>query len=507
MNKLYIIEIAIAIALLLFFLVFFIARKNKCKSVVKSYSKAAIPILLIAVIGIGAQYIFERPQIDIANLNVVEVFSKEKLENPKAMYHNEDITNKVEVIGEVDFSKIGKYEVEYKIPYLNSYITQKQTIEIVDKQAPIIELVGEEIYSQSYKKDYTEPGYKATDNYDGDLTPKVTSEKEDITEKQYIMHYKVSDSSGNEATKERTVNIVDDIAPEITLNNDANNVLYVGETFTDKGATAKDEIDGDLTSKLQKEGSVDTSKEGTYKITYSVTDNSGNVGKATITVTVISKTSVNTGISSPGVIYLTFDDGPSTDITPKILDILKQKNVKATFFILNYSDSKEYLVKREVEEGHTVGIHGYSHVYRDIYKSESAFMDNITKLRAKVKASTGYDSTIIRFPGGSSNAVSKFNPGVMTRLTKLVVAEGYKYFDWNVGSGDAGDVKTTEGVYNNVTRNLSKSKANVVLMHDFGGNTKTLNALANIIDYGKKNGYTFDRITQATAMVTHRLNN
>ena len=95
----------------------------------------------------------------------------------------------------------------------------------------------------------------------------------------------------------------------------------------------------------------------------------------------------------------------------------------------------------------------------------------------------------------------------MTRLTKKVLANGFKYYDWNVSAGDAGGASTSKQVYNNVTKNLMKNSSNVVLMHDFGGNTKTLNALSDIIDYGLKNGYTFKPITANIPMVTHHVNN
>lgn len=208
-----------------------------------------------------------------------------------------------------------------------------------------------------------------------------------------------------------------------------------------------------------------------------------------------------------GTIYLTFDDGPSSSTTPKILDILKKKNIKATFFILNYNKTGEELVKREVNEGHTVAIHGYSHNYKEIYKSEDIYMQNISKLQDKILESTGYNATITRFPGGSSNTVSKYNPGIMSRLTQKVVANGYRYFDWNISSEDAGTAKNSNDVYNNVVNNLKKSRANVVLMHDFGGNTKMLDVLEQIIDYGLQNGYTFSKITENTKMVTHTVNN
>ena len=95
----------------------------------------------------------------------------------------------------------------------------------------------------------------------------------------------------------------------------------------------------------------------------------------------------------------------------------------------------------------------------------------------------------------------------MSRLCKLVVQRGFKYYDWNVASGDAGGASTSDQVYNNVINGLSKSKQNVVLMHDFSSNSKILDALPRIIDYGLQNGYTFAKITESTPMVTHHVNN
>lgn len=202
-------------------------------------------------------------------------------------------------------------------------------------------------------------------------------------------------------------------------------------------------------------------------------------------------------------IYLTFDDGPSHDITPKILDILKEENVHATFFIINFSQSKEELIKREVQEGHSVGLHGYSHEYKKIYKSEETYMSNLNDLQAKVENLTGVKSTITRFPGGSSNTVSRFNKGVMTKLVKDVEQAGYKYYDWNVDSDDAGHAKNENQVYENVTESLKKERANVILMHDFEKNEKTLNALRDIIKFGKENGYSFNKISSDSDLVVH----
>ena len=261
---------------------------------------------------------------------------------------------------------------------------------------------------------------------------------------------------------------------------------------------AQDNYDGDITNKVTKEQiKVNDFQD---KIIYHVTDSSGNEATEERYINYTEK-------SGKSVIYLTFDDGPSRYTTPKILDILKSENVPATFFVLDYDKKKEQILKREVEEGHSIGIHGYSHEYKKIYKSEDTYMKNIKDLQNKIKESTGVSTNITRFPGGSSNTVSKFNPGIMTRLSKEVLKEGFLYYDWNVSSGDSGDVKTSTGVYNNVTKGLRKGRNNIVLMHDFANNKKTAEALRKIIEYGKKNGYEFKKITNETPMVTQKILN
>ena len=236
-----------------------------------------------------------------------------------------------------------------------------------------------------------------------------------------------------------------------------------------------------------------------------------NTNESTNTNTGAETTKQNenkTDNSYKGVIWLTFDDGPSANITPKVLDILKKENIKATFFVINYSESNEHLVKRVVEEGHSIGIHGYSHEYSKIYKSKETFMNNVYTLQERIQKSTGVKTMYTRFPGGSSNTVSrKYCKGIMTELTKEMLSKGFKYYDWNISSGDAGGAKTSKDIYNNVTKNLSKKRGNMVLMHDFGGNKKGLEALPDIIKYAKQNGYTFASIDDNTPMYAQKVNN
>lgn len=342
--------------------------------------------------------------------------------------------------------------------------------ETKDITPPVITLKGNKEITIKEGETYQEAGYSATDDIDGSIVGNVVISKQKINEEKYKLIYKVSDKAGNTTQEERIINI--EKKQQENTNTTVENTVQENNTNT---TTEKKSTTSDST----------TNKHQT---------NASNTSTA----------SVN---KENGVIYLTFDDGPSTSSTPKILDILKKHNVKATFFILNYNSTTEALVKREVAEGHSVGIHGYSHSYKKIYASEEAYMENIEKLQAKIYKSTGVKSTITRFPGGSSNTISKFNPGIMTRLSELVVKKGYTYYDWNVDSDDAGSARDSETVYKNVTKNLSKNGRNIVLMHDFSGNNKTINALEDIIEYGKKNGYTFKTITADTPMLKHRINN
>ncbi|MDE6852383.1 MAG: polysaccharide deacetylase family protein [Lachnospiraceae bacterium] len=207
------------------------------------------------------------------------------------------------------------------------------------------------------------------------------------------------------------------------------------------------------------------------------------------------------------VIYLTFDDGPNRYSTPKVLEILKKNDVKATFFELKPAQKDLDLTERILAEGHTLAIHGYKHKYDEIYVSVNAYRENLDKLRDLFFQKFGVWCTLTRFPGGSSNMVSCYNPGIMTKLTKKIDGWGYHYFDWNVSSGDAGGAKNEKDVFRNVKNQLSSSGANVVLMHDFDKNDKTINALDRVIRYGKKKGYTFLPLTASTEEVHHAVFN
>jgi len=233
-------------------------------------------------------------------------------------------------------------------------------------------------------------------------------------------------------------------------------------------------------------------------------ENKTQTNKVSENKTAESKTTTSNGKS---IAYLTFDDGPSS-ITNSVLDILKKYNVKATFFVINSGSYNKTTLQREVNEGHTIGLHAYDHNYAIAYKDDNSYLDGIDKLRAKVKADTGFDSHYIRFPGGSSNTISKrYSKGIMSRITKTAKQRGYKYYDWNVDDDDAGRARTADDCYNNVVRELSPNRSNIVLMHDFGTNKKILDALPRIIEYCQKNGYTMLPIDDNTPEIHHGISN
>ena len=197
--------------------------------------------------------------------------------------------------------------------------------------------------------------------------------------------------------------------------------------------------------------------------------------------------------------YLTFDDGPS-DNTPRILDILKEKGVKATFFVIGQEGKEaEAIYRRIVEEGHTLAMHSYSHKYNEIYASVDAFAEDMTHLQTYLAEVTGVTPTIMRFPGGSSNHVSSLPMEEFIRYTN---EKGLTYFDWNVMSGDAtGQAYMPEELIENVMKDAVRYQSAVVLMHDAATKAPTAEALAPMIDRLREAGFTLLPIDEDTEPV------
>lgn len=406
----------------------------------------------------------------------------------------------VTIKGSVDSSKLGTYHIHYKAKKGIFSVQKSREVKIVDTKAPIIELNKIDGYYPKTGETYQEEGFTATDNYDGDITSKIKR-----TEDKNVITYTVSDSSGNKTSVQRTIEYNDGIAPTITLNGDSDITIKAGTRFEDPGCTAKDSHGNDISDSVSVSDNISTYRAGTYTITYSVTDKFGNETSIDRTVTVEAVKQTATTSSGNKVVYLTFDDGPGAH-TQQLLDILDKYNVKVTFFVTNVNSGYENMIAKEAAAGHTVAIHSASHDYKKIYSSVDAYFADLNEMSDIIYAQTGQRPKLIRFPGGSSNTVSlKYCSGIMTTLTRAVTDQGYKYFDWNVSSGDAGGTTSTEEVYQNVVNGMKSHNVSVVLQHDIKG--FSVNAVERIIQWGLANGYTFLPLTTSTEDVHHGVNN
>ena len=452
-------------------------------------------VILLSVIFtsyfITTRYLTPTITLDGGNPYIIDY--KEEFKEPgySGTYNKKNITNNIKVSGKVNSKKLGDYKITYKVKE-NGF--KKQVVRIVkvrDITKPKIELATSgDIYVCPGKK--YQPSYKATDNYDGDITKRVN-----VITSSNSVRFSVIDSSGNYRVLTKKIIYKDNESPILTLKGEDYENIYLNEEYKESGYQATDNCDGDISSKVITEGSVDTNTPGTYTIKYKVSDNTGSSDSKERKVNVIKK-------NANGTIYLTFDDGPRIGTTNVILDILKEENVKATFFVTMRGPDE--LIKREYDEGHTVALHSASHDYSYIYSSVDNYFNDLKTVHDRVLNITGYDSRIIRFPGGSSNTISRrYQNGIMSYLTKEVLNRSYRYFDWNISSGDAGETTDSHEVVKNVTTKLSHDKVNVILMHDIKSYTR--DALKEIIEYGKNNGYTFDKLDEHNEMVTQKVNN
>ncbi len=459
----------------------------------KKYMWLIIISVFVILISILVFLLYPRVRFDNRNVNLGEVY------NPDVKVYNifTDLSNRIRVSNNVDTSKLGSYDVKVEFKYFFINIKNKYAVEVVDKENPVINLVGSEIGRACPGKEYVEEGYTASDNYDGDLTDKVIIETGDNK-----IIYTVSDSSGNAFNTERKIEYIDEEAPTIKLSGNSTIYLYLGNNYQELGYSAIDNCDGDITDKVVSTGNVDTSNVGTYKITYTVTDSSNNT--TSVERTIVVKKIVTQMTYGNGNVYLTFDDGPS-ERTREILDILDEEGVKATFFVCG---ANAY-TKRAYDSGHTIALHSNTHNYSYIYANSNNFFEDLNAIDTKVFNVIGIHSKFTRFPGGSSNTISRrYHTGIMSYLTSEIENRGYTYFDWNVDSNDAGsDVYSSDNIYANVINHLSHNKTNIVLMHDSGGHSATVNALRNIIRTAKGYGYSFKAIDSSTPVIHHGVNN
>ena len=399
----------------------------------------------------------------------------------------------VQVESSVDTSKPGDYEVTYT--YRGH--KKKATVEVRDTTKPELEL-------QTYATDLAEtitPELFVKEVKDASEV-KVRFEKEEKWDqaKTYEIGIVAEDASGNETIKKtKLIREKDEKGPEITGADDVD-IMQGKDLDLQNGVTVSDNMDPNPSLSVNTD-QVDLNSPGTYTAVYTAKDRSGNETTVERKIVVEENPELEEKI-----VYLTFDDGPSEN-TGKILDILKKYNAKATFFVTGNNQKHDDLMKRAHDEGHSIGLHTYTHDYAKLYASEEAYFDDLQKISDLVEKVTGEKSYLIRFPGGSSNTVSKkYVPGLMTKLTKAVQEKGYQYFDWNCDSTDAeGNNRPVEKLVANATS--SSQKHINILMHDTDAKDTTVEALPKIIEYYRAKGYTFKGLTANSFAPHHKVNN
>ena len=199
--------------------------------------------------------------------------------------------------------------------------------------------------------------------------------------------------------------------------------------------------------------------------------------------------------------YLTFDDGPSI-YTGQILDILNENDVKATFFVIAKEDERFLpYYKRIVDEGHTLGMHSYTHDYTQIYESLESFEQDVSQLSDFLYSQTGVRPDIYRFPGGSSNSVCNVP---MNECIAYLNEQGIVYYDWNALNGDAvSEELSVDQLVNNIMGSVRKNNTSIVLMHDMQSRHTTVESLQPLIDTLKEEGYEILPIDEETPLIQH----
>lgn len=200
------------------------------------------------------------------------------------------------------------------------------------------------------------------------------------------------------------------------------------------------------------------------------------------------------------VMYLTFDDGP-TARTPEVLQILREENVKATFFVIgNESERAKQWMRDIVADGHTIGMHTYTHEYETIYDSVEAYLEDMYRIFTLIKETTGVTPTVFRFPGGSING---YNYEISQDLISEMLRRGFVPYDWNLSSGDAAAATVPADLIVSNIVNHAGGQRGVALMHDSTSKTTTVAALRPIIQQLRAKGYTFDCLTPDTKPILY----
>ena len=416
-----------------------------------------------------------------------------------SVYRNDFLLNKdkyeLTIDSNINKDVLGVYNETYHINYHGRIFKIGRTIKVIDDVIPEINTnVSKVVRDYCTKKDKDKIKYSVIDNYDGDITTNASIEE---VNDNYVI--KAVDSSNNESELKIPIELTEKPKDIFKLKDSSSIYVVKGSKYKDSGYTYTDGCGNKIDENIKLEGNVDTSKNGTYKVSY--TNSKGD--KLVRTVTVYTPSVNNGGSNKNKVIYLTFDDGPGS-YTSKVLNTLAKYNVKATFFVTHQFGGYVNLIKKEYEAGHSVGVHSYTHNW-NIYKSVDAYLSDFNKMNEDILKYTGRYSKIFRFPGGSSNTVSRsYSKGVVKATASKMASLGYQYFDWDVDSSDAAGASRSK-IYSNVVNGVKHCSKCIVLMHDIKANT--VNELDNILKTLTSQGYKFGTLNINSPTVHHTIVN
>lgn len=392
---------------------------------------------------------------------------------------------------DVDVKKLGEYTVKYQL----GDAEKELSVRVVDTVAPKVEVKSMKV-AKGQKLNAEDFVQEVKDETKTVASFKKNYQFNQLGEQTVVLV--VEDEGKNKTEAEVKINVIEDkTAPTITGNHFS---IVVGTEVDLKDyINVKDDCDP-RPEIIIDQGNFDSSKKGEYSIKVTVKDFSGNKTEKTIIAKVLNKDEIK-----EKVVYLTFDDGPSK-YTPEILEILDKYDAKATFFITGMNSSYRKYIEIANEKGHTIGLHTYSHKYNKVYSSTDAYFNDLNKIGQLAKEYIGYVPKYIRFPGGSSNTVSKkYSKGIMTKLTKMVEKQGYKYYDWNAENGDGFSKMSKQEMIKRGTS--SKANQIMILMHDANAKKDTVETLPTIIEHYQKKGYVFKAIDDTSIVPHQRVNN
>lgn len=463
-------------------------------------------LLCVAILGTAAVWLIQRERytlsLELKGESVIAVEKGHAFEDPGVNaqvldYFGKHRAAEVTCQGGVNTDQLGVYRLCYRSEFYGQTCTVYRDVHVVETLLPVITLQTQPGWYTLPGAEYKEEGFTAEHWLDGDITHLV-----ERTVSGNVVTYTVTSSTGYTASTQRVIEYSDPVAPELVLLGEQEMLVSAGHPYNEPGCQAYDNADGDITDRVEISGQVDVYRPGVYPVTYTVSDSYGNTTTVVRNVNV-AITQTNPESSTGKIIYLTFDDGPS-DHTGRLLEILAKYDVKATFFLVNTGNIG--IASRIAAEGHTVAIHTATHNFSRIYASEDAYFADLYRMQGIIADLTGQTTYLMRFPGGSSNTVSKaYCEGIMTRLVQAVRERGFRYFDWNVDSMDAGGATTAEEVFQNVIAGCEGKNTAIVLQHDTHG--FSVDAVERIIIWGLANGYTFLPLTEGSPSCAHGVYN